>query len=400
MKYKIYLDTRNNQKRKDGYPVVVDVNHKGKRMFFSLGINLPKSEWNFTSNQPLQSSRYFITVKKKKLIAENIMLDYLSGDVITLEAFKNSLLNVIAVKTTNFYEFAENLINELKSKNKNSNARVYENAVNQLKVFRSTLYFNDLDYLLLTKFKDWQIKRGNSKNTISAYLRTYRAIYNEAVRRSLITDQQPFKDVFTNISVKSNRTKKRYLDKATIKLLENLQGLPIAQQRSVDLWLLLFYFGGQDLKDVYYLENKQIANSRVFFERGKLGGSGYEFDLKIVDKANKILKKYKVPGKYVFKWRKDDDGYRTFRDNFRRNLLKAVDNYNLTAENKIQVLPKGGNVTIKVARHSFATIGKQLFIDSDLLRELMGHERNDVDTIYKDKHPEKVRDDAHLKIIS
>ena len=70
-----------------------------------------------------------------------------------------------------------------------------------------------------------------------------------------------------------------------------------------------------------------------------------------------------------------------------------------TAEN-IEVQPLGGKIRIKVARHSFATIAKGLFIDTDLLRELMGHERNDVDTIYKDKYPEKVRDEALLKIIS
>ena len=58
---------------------------------------------------------------------------------------------------------------------------VYENAIEQLKKFRSSLYFTDLNYLLLTKFKDWQFTLGNKKNTVSAYLRTYRAIYNEAV---------------------------------------------------------------------------------------------------------------------------------------------------------------------------------------------------------------------------
>ena len=30
----------------------------------------------------------------------------------------------------------------------------------------------------------------------------------------------------------------------------------------------------------------------------------------------------------------------------------------------------------------------------------MGHERSDVDTIYKDWYPQKVRDEAHLKIVT
>jgi hypothetical protein len=69
------------------------------------------------------------------------------------------------------------------------------------------------------------------------------------------------------------------------------------------------------------------------------------------------------------------------------------------SQEKIEVLPVGGFIRIKVARHTFATIGKQLVVETDLLRELMGHERKDVDTIYKDKYPENVRDLAHEKII-
>jgi integrase len=165
-------------------------------------------------------------------------------------------------------------------------------------------------------------------------------------------------------------------------------------QRAADLFLLMFYFGGQDLKDIYYLEQSQINNGRIYFQRGKLSGNGYEFDLKITKKAQIILDKYTVAGKYVFAWRKDFAGYKHFRDNLRRSFDKLQE---LT---KIQVLPMGGELRIKVARHTFATIGKQLFVETDLLRELMGHERDDVDTIYKDKYPQEVRDLAQLKIIS
>jgi len=38
-------------------------------------------------------------------------------------------------------------------------------------------------------------------------------------------------------------------------------------------------------------------------------------------------------------------------------------------------------------------------IDTDIIRELMAHERNDVDNFYKDKFSEKVRDEALFKII-
>lgn len=51
-------------------------------------------------------------------------------------------------------------------------------------------------------------------------------------------------------------------------------------------------------------------------------------------------------------------------------------------------------------RHTFATLGKFKRIEEDLLRELMGHERNDIDTVYKDKYPEAQMDAAQVKIIN
>lgn len=65
----------------------------------------------------------------------------------------------------------------------------------------------------------------------------------------------------------------------------------------------------------------------------------------------------------------------------------------------IQLEHEGGKLGIKMARHTFGNIGKHLFIEEDLLRELMGHERDDVDNYYKDKYSQKVRDEALFKII-
>ncbi len=66
----------------------------------------------------------------------------------------------------------------------------------------------------------------------------------------------------------------------------------------------------------------------------------------------------------------------------------------------IEVKPLDGRLTSKVARHTFATVGSRFYIDPDMLRTLMGHERSDVDTIYKDTYPEKERDKFLNKIIN
>jgi len=394
MKAKLYLDVRKSSLRKNGFPIVVSLNMKGKRKLVTLKHYSFDTDWDFDLQQPLKDKRLLLYVKKKRLRLDELVFESQTGVTTSLESVKRILLGQSEiVSDMTFYEFFNLFISELIEEGRSGNAAAYKTAKEQLQKFRLQVEFSEIDYSLLQDFKHSRIALGNSKNTIHTYLRKYRAVYNEAVRRKLIKDQQPFVGVFKGITVKSNRTKKKHISKDSIRLLENLVDLPIAQQRAVDLWLLQFYFAGQDLIDIYNLETNKIQHGRVFFQRGKLGEDGYQFDLKIVPKADKILNKYRVSGEFVFPWRKDYAGYITFRNNMRRSLHVVQE------KNKIEILPLGGKLGSKVARHTFATIGKQLFVETDLLRELMGHERNDVDTIYKDKYPEETRDAAHLKII-
>lgn len=391
MRGKIFLDTRKNQLRKNGFPLKVSLSHKGSRKMFVLNHYVLKESWDFEKNEPLNNRRLLLYVRKKKLQLEEILFNSETGNNISLQEANNILLEVTATtNTASFFDFFNLYINELKNK---GNAESYINALSQLKKHTGSLDFQSIDYRFLNEFKNMRFSLGNSKNTIHTYLRKYRAVYNEAVRRQLINDMKPFQGVFKGVTVRSNRTKKKYLPKNTIVFLERIKGLPVAQQRAIDLFLLQFYLGGQDLIDIYYLKKDKIINSRVFFRRGKLGDEGYQFDLKIAPCANVIIEKYSVPGDYLFPWRKSYEGYRTFRDNMRRALHIVQTKYN------IEIEPLRGKLGSKVARHTFATLGKQLFIESDLLRELMGHERNDVDTIYKDRYPEAVRDEALFKII-
>jgi integrase len=86
--------------------------------------------------------------------------------------------------------------------------------------------------------------------------------------------------------------------------------------------------------------------------------------------------------------------YKTFRSTHNTTLKRVQKNHG------IELMPNGGKLTSKVMRHTFATLAKFQAIDVDIIREIMGHERNEIDTVYKDKYPVKVRDAAQLKVIS
>ena len=79
--------------------------------------------------------------------------------------------------------------------------------------------------------------------------------------------------------------------------------------------------------------------------------------------------------------------------------IEAIEKEIDIRQSKIEVKPLGGNLGNKVARHSFSTIAKHLFINPDLIMEIMGHEKEGVNNIYRDDFPEKIRDEAHYKVI-
>lgn len=396
LKYTIRLDTRESEKTKKGFPVVAYLSLNGTRKRISLKLYFFLSDWDLKKQLPKKDKRAAIFIKKKQLLLDEIGFDIFENKNLTLDDIKLKLFgSPITLPNKNFYDFFDIIIEEKRSSGKIATADIYSIAKKNLMIYKSHLLFLEIDYNFLNSFKNWKLSVGNKKNTVHSYLRKIRFVYNEAVRRGLVEDKNPFLGVFRGVTVKANRTKKKYLSIETIEKMESINGLADSHQRAVDLWLLMFYLGGQSLRDLYFLKSKNVHKGRVFFKRAKLDDLGYEFDLKILPKAKKIINKYTCSGEYLFgSWRKDEQGYKNFRGNFRRSLQKVQRDYSL------EVLPKGGNMTVSTARHTFATRGKFLFVEPDLLRELMGHERSEVDTIYKDRFPQKVRDQAHLKIVT
>ena len=405
MKVSVVLFKSDGKGSDNTYPIKVVVSHKAKKARSTISRS-QLIDWDSENNVPLITHPGY---------------DYLYPEILTIRAKVfdrfvresenvNHVLEFIKGITQNtqidFYVFAQKRIEFMTLQNRLGNASVYSTAIGELKKYAPTLYFDDLTGAFLEGFKEFKksqlvaygpeedLRYKKIKNsTIANYLRALRAIYNQCVKLNGLVNGYPFKGVFSDIPLKKRRVNNVYLDKVAIKTLENATGLTTAKQRVVDLCLLQFYLCGLDFVDLFYLKHEQLANERVYITRIKLGEKGEVFDVKLFEKAKRLIDKYATPGEYVFGWDKDRDKYRGFRRNYARDLNLIIEHL------QIKTLPKPATVATKTIRHSFATIAKFLFIEVDVIRELMGHERTDIDTVYKDTYPEKTRDEAHFKII-
>jgi integrase len=387
---------KSDGKKAQGYPIkLILTDPHGKRKRKTLSYAQP-ADWDAVNQLPLNSHEdwedlliLIMEIRKKAAKLEFMQIQ-------DLDTAANFLLGQPERKKTDFYKYAQERIDAMKVQGRDGNAESYEQTIIEFKKFVPDLNFKDITPGLLQNFKTWKISEGKSNATIKKYLVTMRAIYNYGTRiEARAEDLKPFVGLFGDIPVKRRRARNRYLTKESIKALEALEISHKSYRRAIDLSLLQFYLGGADLVDIYYLRIKDISGARIWLTRHKLGRRGYEFDVMLVPKARAIIEKYRQEdGHYIFPWRKDYMGYKTFRNNHNRNLKIIQKRYN------IETQPRPDYLTSKVMRHTFATLGKFAHFEEDLLRELMGHERADIDTAYKDKYPEAERDAAQLKIIS
>jgi hypothetical protein len=401
MKIEIKLVT-SRKETEDGFPLVVEIAHQNKRksktIAFCAANHFIQDGKTISSRHPdydiLAPIIMELKIRARKLILSGVTdVEKTYQDMFAMDFSQIGFLDYANKLVDEMKVVAESVgKHDLKAKNKLlGNVRCYENVISQFEIFGKNVSLQNIDYKILMAFKNYHIGIGNSKPTIHLYLRTLRSIYNKGIMMHQFKDLKPFAGVFDGLKTRSFDSQKKYLDRENLEKLESLD-LKNEKQKYVDLFLLQFYFGGCDLIDLYYLKRKQLRKGRIVFERTKTN-TGTRIDLKVHPKAAAILEKYPNDGDWLFPWKKENASYITFRRNYQRDILIVQ------TRNELEVLPDGGNMGIKVARHTFANMAKTMNIETDVIRELMGHERDDVDNYYKDKYPEAIRDKALFDII-
>lgn len=402
MKITVKIDRKRESQY--GFPVMVVASNLGKRAQ-KIITHTQENEWTADGRFPSQKHPDFITIYTLLVLvyerARSQQLKQMNDVYAALDYVVSE--GASAPADLDFFKFAGELIEKRKAVaagftvkkrvNALGNLRNYETGILRMKEFYGRLSYSEITYRRVLDFKEWLESSGRGSATVGNYLRTYRLLYNEMCRACELENKKPFVNVFKNLSVKSYRSKKKYLRRIGIFRLELKKKVLPGDEKYVDLFLLLFYLAGADLVDVYFLKKKDVSGGRVSFWRGKVQNSPL-IDVALHPKAAAILDKYSVrDGEWIFPWRKDPEGYRVFR----RNMYRGLTRYQV--ENGVQVHPGNEKLGVKVARHSFANAAKDLGVPYEVRRELMGHIENSVANYYEDLHRVELRDRALFCVI-
>lgn len=273
------------------------------------------------------------------------------------------------------FNFIRSMITKKTAAKRDGTAKTYSDSLASFSSFRNgkDITFNDLNEDIINQYEAWMKDRGLKRNSSSCYLRTLKTLYLKAVELELTEDRDIFRHVFTGFATTTKRAISIDAIKAIRKLnLENNPALAFAR----DMFMLSLYLQGMAFVDIAYLKKSDIRNGQLQYSRKKSGQTltiSWEKPMQeIVDAYSHLTKD--TP--YLLPIITKQDGterkqYERMEHNVNRNLKKIGEMAGLH-------IP----LTTYVARHSWASIMRDMGNDITVVSKGLGHDDIKTTQIY------------------
>ena len=319
----------------------------------------------------------------KKVISqlETEQSRYTADDVIT--AFHK------LTKEVSLFSFWHNVIAQLKQLGKVRTSETYTSTLNSFMTFREEqdVPLDGISSDMMLLYEAHLKARVVRMNTISFYMRIFRAVYNRAVEKGLTPQNAPFRHVYTGV----DKTVKRAIP---IKAIKEMKELDLAMNSALDfardMFLFSFYTRGMSFVDMAYLKKSDLKNGILTYRRRK---TGQELSIKWEKCMAEIIDKYpENKTDFLLPIIKEQGNERRQYD----NALHLV-NYRLKELSTMLKLQRP--LTMYVARHSWASAAKAKNVPLSVISEGMGHDSEATTQIYLASLETSVVDKANKMIL-
>lgn len=295
-------------------------------------------------------------------------------------------------KNLTFSAFMKNIITQLQQNKQHCTARNYQSTLNSFMRFRNNvdIALDCLDATLVQSYEVWLKNTSVCRNTSSFYMRILRAVYNRAVENNLISQQYPFRRIYTGI----DKTRKRSVGLDTIKAIKqaDLKG-NASLNFARDMFIMSFCLRGMSFVDLAKLRKTDIRDGYLHYTRSKTHQS---LCVKWEPMMQEMADKYKPQvesSEYLFPILSDDGVY---YNKVYRNAQMRI-GYHL--KNMAKTLGLKENLTLYVARHSWASIARDCNIPISVISEALGHDSERTTQIYLQSIQTSEVDKANASIL-
>ncbi len=292
----------------------------------------------------------------------------------TFEAFEKRFISNMSANDTLKNAYAVK-IKGLKENSRLGTVVTYECGLASLEKFQPGATFAHVTQNYLDKYEAWMVAKGNSKTTVSIYVRTLRSIFNDAIAEGIISkDLYPFGK--RKYEVPSGRNIKKALSLEEIALIFNYQPAPGNEEMARDYWLFLYMANGMNVKDMALLKYGNIKGDHIQYERAKTKNTKRVYEpiqVYLLPQLKHLIEKHGNK-------RKGED-----------DLIFPILQKNLTPERQKELISLKVHVinhwmksiaknlgiekqcTTYFARHSFATVLKRSGLSKEFIGDSLGH---------------------------
>ena len=296
--------------------------------------------------------------------------------------------------------FMKQVAEELRMGGSFGTAHVYRSSTNAIIAYcgKGDFSFDKVTPEWLKGFEIHLRSRGCSWNTVSTYLRTFRAVYNRAVdRRMAPYVPHLFRSVYTGTRADRKRAFCEEDMKKVFTKLPQSSAVSPAMRRAQELFVLMFLLRGLPFVDLAYLRKSDLRDNVITYRRRK---TGRPLSVTLTSEAMAILKKYMdrdSSSPYLFPLLSSREGtkeayheYQLALRNFNRQLMLLG-----------EMLGLGDKLSSYTARHTWATIASnEAGVDKYTVHTALNHvdENMRVTDIYIAKSWDSI-DAANRKVL-
>ncbi|WP_291593739.1 tyrosine-type recombinase/integrase [Bacteroides sp.] len=294
--------------------------------------------------------------------------------------------------------FMKQVANGLQVEGNFGTAHVYRSSLNAIIAYRgkSDFFFSEVTSEWLKGFEVHLRNRGCSWNTVSTYMRTFRAVYNRAINlRKAPYVPYLFRFVYTGTRADHKRA---LADDDMKKVFVNLSrkaGVSLPVRQAQELFILMFLLRGMPFVDLAYLRKSDLRDNVITYRRRK---TGHPLSVTLTPEAMILIKKYMnrdSSSPYLFSFLKSREGT---KEAYREYQL-ALRSFNQRLMLLGELLGLGDKLSSYTARHTWATTAYYCEIHPGIISEAMGHSSITVTETYLKPFQDKKIDEANKQVL-
>jgi integrase len=294
-------------------------------------------------------------------------------------------------------------IDRLLQEHRIGSAVSYQTMYYALKKFRGNVRLVEINVAWLTQYEAWMLAQEYSKTTIGIYLRSLRAIFNEAIAQELIKREKHYPFGRRKYQIPTGRNVKKALNLEDVARIYYYVPEDSREERARDFWLFSYLANGMNPKDIAFLKFKNIVGEFLIFERAKTEKATRNdpkpISVFISEEMWQIIRRWgnkdEEPNSYIFQVL--THGITPIRQYELVELfIRSVNDWMAVVRKKLGIEK---SLTTYVARHTFSTVLKRSGVSTEFIQEALGHTSIRTTENYLDSFEKEVKKEYAIRLL-